>query len=456
MRLELNWGELARAAGGRLSVGNPDGPVDSISTDTRRLKAGEAFWALKGERFDAHEMLAAKAAQASGWIVETGRAPQGPRPAHLVEVPNTLKALQALAAHHRRRFEIPIVGITGSNGKTTTKDMLRRICERVGPTCSSPGNWNNQIGVPLSVLELTAGHRYGVFELADSHPGDIDEVARVAQPTIGVITNIGADHMEFYGSMEANFRAKSELIERLPEDGKAVINIDDPWLAGLEPRLGPRAVSFGLSARARVSFEEPEAIIVDRHRLGVALKSFGTLSRYNAAAAAAAAWAMGIDMEAIRTGLEEHRPSAMRLERLAHPSGCEIVLDAYNANPDSMRAAVSAFCAEFAASRRVLVLGDMKELGAGSPRYHAELGGWLTGLPLAALFLAGPEMKPAADAVAAKKPAFATRYAESPEGWLESLRGECRPGAALFLKASRAMRFESVVSALGSAHAASS
>src|SRR5262249_33781507 len=153
-------------------------------------------------------------------------------------------------------FEIPIAGITGSNGKTTTKEMLKSICARVGPACSTPGNWNNQLGVPLSVLELLPVHRYGVFELADSHPGDIDAVAKIARPTVGIITNLGADHLEFYGSMEANFKTKAELIENLPEDGKAVINTDDPWLAGLEPRLGARAVTFGMSPQARVSFAD--------------------------------------------------------------------------------------------------------------------------------------------------------------------------------------------------------
>jgi UDP-N-acetylmuramoyl-tripeptide--D-alanyl-D-alanine ligase len=449
MNLDTNWGVLARAAGGSLTLGAPEDPVDSLSTDTRSLRPDQAFWALKGPRYDAHALLDGEPARkALGWVVEQGSPlpkDKNAKPAHIVEVANTLKALQAFAAHHRRRFEIPIVGITGSNGKTTTKEMLKCICARLGPTCASPGNWNNQVGVPLSVLELTAAHRYGVFELADSHPGDIAEVARVAQPTLAVLTNLGADHLEFYGSMEENFKTKSELIEALPADGMAVINIDDQWLAGLAPRLGARAVTFGMNPSARVSFADKDQLIVDRHKIHVNLHSFGALSRYNAAAAAAAALALGIGAEAIRAGLEDYRPANMRLEILSHPSGARIVLDAYNANPASMRAAIEGFCEEYPSSQKTLVLGDMKELGAGSHDFHRDLGRWLAGLPLKAVYLAGPEMEAAYEAVKAGKPAFTVKYAESTEGLRESVRPELAPDRVLFLKASRAMRFETLL-----------
>ncbi|MDD5629906.1 MAG: UDP-N-acetylmuramoyl-tripeptide--D-alanyl-D-alanine ligase, partial [Elusimicrobia bacterium] len=324
MKLEMTWSELARAAGGKLLRGDPVLGVGPISTDTRTLQAGEVFWALQGPRVDAHDLLTKElAAKASGWVMALGRLPPTTAaPEHVVVVPDTLKALQALAAHHRRRFDIPVAGITGSNGKTTTKEMLLCICGRVGPTCASPGNRNNQIGVPLSVLELTGEHRYGIFELADSKPGDIAEVARIAHPTLAVITNLGPDHLEFYGTMEKNFQTKAELIEALGEEGKAVINIDDPWLAGLEPRLGSRAVTFGMDPRARVSLAGDDELIIDRHRVRVALRAFGSMSRYNAAAAAAAAWALGIPVDAIRRGLEEYRPGQWRMEPLRHASGC--------------------------------------------------------------------------------------------------------------------------------------
>jgi UDP-N-acetylmuramoyl-tripeptide--D-alanyl-D-alanine ligase len=356
--------------------------------------------------------------------------------------------LQALAAHHRRRFDIPVVGITGSNGKTTTKEMLHCICRRVGSTCASPGNHNNHIGVPLSVLELTAEHRYGIFELADSKPGDIAEVARIAHPTLAVITNLGPDHLEFYGTMEKNFQTKAELIEALPEEGKAVINIDDPWLAGLEPRLGSRAVTFGTEARARVSLAGDDELIIDRHRVKVALRAFGRLARYDAAAAAAAAWALGIPADAIRQGLEDYRPAQWRMQPMRHVSGCSVIFDAYNANPASMKAAIEAFCGEFSEQDKVLVLGDMKELGSGSEQFHRELGEWLATLPLKSVYLAGPEILPTFQALSGAKPGFRVRHGAAPDAWLAELKGDCAKGRALLFKASRAMRFEDITKAL--------
>ncbi len=450
MNLKMSWEELAKAAQGRLSFGRAEDPVESISIDSRTLKPSQAFWALKGARYDGHDFLGTEAARkASGWVVETGRAAKAvTKPEHLVEVRDTGKALLALAAEHRRKFEIPVVGVTGSNGKTTTKEMLRSICEKAAPTCTSPGNWNNQVGTPLSVLELGPEHRYGIFELADSKPGDILDIARVAQPTVAVITNIGPDHMEFYANLEQNFRTKAEILEFLPEDGKAVLNADDPWLESLEARLGERAVTFGLGERARVRFSGPEEMLIDRVKIAVKLRIFGDLSRYNACAAAAAAWALGIKPDVIRQGLESFKPSDMRLERLRHPSGCDIVLDAYNANPASMRASITAFCNEFAGRPKVLVLGDMKELGAGSAQFHRELGQWLASLPLKSVYLVGPEMERAGEALKTAAP-FPIHYGKDAPELKKALKPEFKAGQILLFKASRAMRLEALLEGEG-------
>ncbi|MDD5657374.1 MAG: UDP-N-acetylmuramoyl-tripeptide--D-alanyl-D-alanine ligase [Elusimicrobia bacterium] len=450
MNLNMTWEELARAAGGKLLRGDPARSVASVSTDTRSLRPGDVFWALQGPRFDAHDLLGADLARkASGWVMNLGRLPPSTAaPEHVVVVPDTLKSLQALAARHRRRFDVPVVGITGSNGKTTTKEMLAAICRHAGPTCASPGNWNNHVGVPLSLLELQGEHRYGIFELADSKPGDVAEVARIAHPTVAVITNIGPDHLEFFGTLERNFQTKAEIIENLPEDGKAVLNLDDPWLAGLEPRLGHRAVTFGRDARARVALAADDELIVDRRRLKVKLNTFGLHARYNAAAAAAAAWALGIPLDTIRLGLEDYRPARWRMEPMRHASGCDVIFDAYNANPASMRAGIEAFCGQFAPRPRVLVLGDMKELGPESVRFHGELGRWLSTLPLRAVYLAGTEIQPAFAQLQAARTPFAFRYAPTPAGWLGELRAELASGRAVFFKASRSMRFEELARTL--------
>jgi UDP-N-acetylmuramoyl-tripeptide--D-alanyl-D-alanine ligase len=450
MKLDLTWGELARAAGGRLTRGEGSDPIGAFSTDSRAIREGEAFWALVGERIDAHTLLNEDLARrASGWIVARGKlAAKAVKPAHLVVVPDTQKALQALAHHHRSRFDIPVVGVAGSNGKTTTKEMLASICALVGPTCASPGNWNNEIGVPLSLLELTAEHRYGIFELAACRRGEIAELTKVAAPTVGVLTNIGADHLESFGTIETTFQTNSELVEHLPEDGLAVINADDPWLSALEPRLGARAVTYGVGPRCRVRLDGDDGLIIDRHRVTVKLKSFGTYSRYNAAAAAAAALALGISPDAIRQGLEAHTPGRLRQEPFAHASGASFLLDAYNANPSSMRASVEAFVQEFKGRAKTLILGDMKELGPESPKFHRELGEWLSSLDLKAVYLAGPEMKPAADALRSSKPKFPVEYGEDPKAFASSLKGKLSPSDAVLFKASRAMKLEELAKAL--------
>lgn len=450
MKLDLTWGELARAAGGRLTKGDASAAVDSITTDTRALKPGQAFWALVGEKIDAHALLTEAFAKSStGWVVAEGKLADGaPRPAHVVEVPDTLKALQALAHFHRKRFDIPVAGIVGSNGKTTTKEMLKSICAQVGPVCATPGNWNNEIGVPLSVLELTAEHRYGIFELAACRKGEIEELARVAQPTVAVLTNIGPDHLESFGTIETTFQTNSEIVSVLAEDGAAVINADDPWLAALETRLGSRAVTYGMGTNCKVRIEGKDGLIVDRHRLKVKLKAFGEFNRYNAAGAAAAAWAMGLKPDVIRAGLEAHAPAMMRQEPLPHSSGASLVLDAYNANPASMKASIEAFMEEFKSKSKTLVLGDMKELGPGSAQFHRELGEWLATLDLKAAFLAGPEMKSAADALAAAKPRFPVEHATDAKAWSSKIKAGLSPKDAVLFKASRAMRLEELAKAI--------
>jgi UDP-N-acetylmuramoyl-tripeptide--D-alanyl-D-alanine ligase len=450
MKLNLTWGELARAAGGRLTHGDASAPIDCITTDTRSVKPGEAFWALVGERIDAHSLLTEAFARAStGWIVANGKLPENtPHPAHVVQVPDTLKALQALACFHRKRFEIPVAGIVGSNGKTTTKEMLKSICAQVGPVCATPGNFNNEIGVPLSVLELLPEHRYGIFELAACRKGEIEELAKVALPTVALMTNVGPDHLESFGTIENTFQTNSEIVGVLPEDGAAVINADDPWLAGLETRLGARAVTYGTGTNCKVRIDGKDHLIVDRHRLTVKLRAFGAFNRYNAAGAAAAAWAMGLAPDAIRAGLEAHAPAMMRQEPLPHASGAALVLDAYNANPASMRASIEAFCEEFKARAKTLVLGDMKELGPGSAVYHRELGAWLATLDLKAVYLDGPEMKAAAEALTAAKPRFPFEHALDSKSWTSKIKSTLTPGDAVLFKASRAMRLEELAKAL--------
>ncbi len=452
MNLDLSWGSLARAAGGRLLSGNAEDRVNTIGTDTRRLIPGSAFWALAGNRYDAHDFLDKALGGVAGWVVEAGKLKaSAPRPAHVVEVPNTLKALQALASWHRGRFSIPIAAVAGSNGKTSTKEILRSICAVRGPVCATEGNLNNQYGLPLSLLELGPLHRFGVFELGESHPGDLEELTRILQPTVGVLTNVGPAHLEFFGSLEGVYRCLCELIEASPASTRFAVNLDDPWLSRLEAELGPRAVGYGASPKAQLRLlpstgTDVELQIAGR-RLRAKLPSAGALHRLNAAAAAAAATAMGLGPEEIAQGLASYRPAPMRFEEREHASGARLVLDAYNANPGSMRAGIEAFLEAHPAGRRILVLGDMKELGAHSAHLHRELGEWIGGLKVEAVFLAGPEMRAAALALSAASSKL-VRFAERPQDWLGELAGLLDARSAAYFKASRAMAFEKLLKEL--------
>lgn len=453
MNLNLSWETLARASGGRLVRGSAADRVRVIGTDSRKLEPGSVFWALPGDRFDAHDFLDAKlAAAADGWVVQRGKAAKdGSLPPHLVEVPDTLKALQALAAHHRQRFEVPIAAVVGSNGKTSTKEMLRSICSQAGPTCATQGNLNNQYGLPLSILELDEPHRYAVFELGESHFGDVEELARICRPTVGVLTNVGPAHLEFLGNLEGVFRCLSEVVTASPDDAVFAVNLDDPWLAALETQLGGRAITYGRGERATVQLRDSPSgvveLVVQRHKVTAALHCPGRVHQLNAAAAAAGALGMGLGPEEIVKGLEAFRPAPMRFEPRRHSSGAWLLVDAYNANPGSMRAGIESFLDAYQNCRKILVLGEMKELGPESPRFHRELGEWIGGLPVEAVFLTGPGMKAAAEAAAGGVPRL-VRHADAPAGWAAELKSLLGPDAAAYFKASRAVALEKVLEAL--------
>lgn len=454
MRLDMTWGQAAQATRGELARGKTDAPFRGLSIDSRKVGPREAFWALKGERFDAHDFLNAElAGRCDGWVVRSSARLPESLPKRLLRVPDTRQALADLAAFHRGRFSIPVAGITGSNGKTTVKEMLRAVLSVRGEVCAGAGNLNNEIGVPLSVLELGAGHRWGVFEMGASRPGDIRYLCAVVRPTVGVLTNIQPAHIEFFGGIEGVFRTKSELIDGLPPGAPVVLNRDDAFLARHLPKLGPRAVTFGRGADADVRAEpgsSPDAVRL--HIRGKAVEARlpaglgGGIQRLNAAAAAAAACALGLAPEEIAEGLGRFQPAPLRFARRRHAGGAEFVVDAYNANPASMRAGIETFLESFPEGRRFVVLGDMKELGAEEARYHRELGGWLSGLPLAGAFLAGPLMAHAAEAL--KSASFKTKHAPEAALLIEDLRAALDSGAAVYFKASRAMRLEELAEKL--------
>jgi len=378
--------EIAALTGGAIH-GRCEGEVRGVSTDSRTVEPGQLFVPLRGERFDGHDFIDSVVEKGiTAVLAEEGflrRQPLSGRfsAATVISVPDTLAALGDLAAAHRRRFTLPVVAITGSNGKTTTKEMLAAILEQTGPGLKTEGNLNNLIGLPQMLFRLDGAARWGVLEMGMSEPGEIDRLAEIAAPQTGIVLNAFPAHLESMGSVEAVARAKGELLLRLPPGGSAIVNADDPLIARQPSGPGVRRVTFGLG-RADVSASEIGSLGLEGQcfllHLGgsscsVILKAYGRHAVYNALAAAAAAHALGLEPEIIRSGLERFLPCDKRF-RAEEVNGLVLIDDSYNANPASMEAALTTL-AELKGNRRAFVaLGDMLELGGDEAQLHRSLG----------------------------------------------------------------------------------
>jgi UDP-N-acetylmuramoyl-tripeptide--D-alanyl-D-alanine ligase len=421
-----------------------------VATDTRALAPGDLFVALKGERFDGHDFLEqARAAGAVGALVSDVQPSQLPQ----VIVPDTLAGLQDYASSWRGDFHVPFVAVTGSNGKTTVKQMLGAIFARRGPVLATVGNLNNHIGVPLTLLAMREEHKTAVIEMGANHPGEIARLAQIARPEIGVVNNAGDAHLEGFGSREGVARAKGELFEALGH-GIAVINADDDYaplwheLAG-----GADVLTFGLAEHANVRAvnphpEPPEAptrmefvLQTPEGLQGVTLPLPGLHNVRNALAAAACAVALGMDARDIAAGLMSVRPAPGRLSwRRAH-NGARLLDDTYNANPSSLRAGLELLAA--VQGRRWLVLGDMGELGRGTEQLHFAAGEEARSLGIERLYAMGPLAREAAKGFGTGAVHF-----EDVGALVAEVRERLAPDVALLVKGSRSSRMERVVAGL--------
>jgi UDP-N-acetylmuramoyl-tripeptide--D-alanyl-D-alanine ligase len=460
--LHLSAEEILKATRGLPIRGGHGWFCGGISTDTRTLTAGDLFIALAGENFDGHDCLA-KAVErgAAGLLIRADTAKKlamPPEELPVIAVQDTLIALGDIARDWRQRFPIPVVAITGSSGKTTTKEMVATITSRTRTTLKTEGNLNNQIGLPLTLLRLRKNHELAVVEMGTNSPGEISMLAAIAVPDVGLITNIGPAHLEGLGSLEAIREEKGSLFEVMAGQGMAIINHDDPAIGILAGRLQGKQVTFGLGPGATVTARKIEMagsegvrfeLVIDGIGVPVFLAAAGEHNVRNALAAAAAAWTLGFDHSEIAAGLAAFRPVSGRTEIRQLGNGVYLIIDTYNANPASVREALKTMQGLRGNGNAIVVLGDMLELGERSDQWHEEIGALLADMNIQDLFLKGSLTRNLADAAIRKGfPVKRIAFFEDPQQVVSSLRSRLKKGDWVLIKGSRKLKMEAVATSM--------
>lgn len=445
----LTLQQVAPLLNGTLHFG--DCQFERVSTDTRNLQAGDLFVALRGENFDAHDFLAEAARkQACALVVEqvdSGIAlPQ-------LQVADTTVALGQLGRANRDNFTGPVIAITGSGGKTTVKTMLASILGKCGAVYATRGNLNNHIGLPLSLLEISADTDYAVLELGASAAGEIAYLAALAKPHVGLVNNALRAHVAGFGSVEGVAKAKGEMFEGLADEGVAILNLDDPAVELWRNQIGARkCIGFSVKDHAdavlradKISESASGAVSFVLHTPAgeshIQLSQLGRHNVANAVAAAACAYALGISLDDIKAGLEVSRPVAGRMEVKSGIKGATIIDDSYNANPDSVRAALDALSKQ--PGEKTLVLGDMGELGPEAANLHRELGELAKDSGLDCLVTVGELTKNSHQAFGS-----AGRHFENYEDAVAFIETFIGANSVVLVKGSRSARMERVVAAL--------
>ena len=476
----LTLDEVGRATGGRVTLGPqahglPAGasamqaPIEGFSIDTRTLKEGDLFFAIVGPRVDGHDFVEEAVRQgASAVVVAKGGAQRWPGARAIVRVGDTTKALQDLGAHVRRRRPLKVVGITGSAGKTTAKEMTHAVLATRFRAHRSEGNLNNAWGLPLTLLRMGDACDASVLEMGMSYAGEIARLVAIADPDVGVILNVLPVHLEHFGSIEGIARAKGEMFAGLRQDAVAVYNADDARVARLGRAFRGKAIAYGLEARRLEVTATGVASLGLRgtrftlrrgtERAGVALRLAGRQHVYNALAAAAAGFACGLDAKSIARGLARVRPASMRGEVHRTPKGVVVIDESYNSNPAAMERALELLAETRPRGRRILAMGDMLELGPIAVRAHAGIGRLAARSGIDLMVAVGPLTRHAAQAaVAAGHGAGRSRRGrrrpavqpfDDSESAARFLLSEVRRGDLVLVKGSRGMKMERLVLAL--------
>ncbi len=451
MSMMMDLAAAAKAMNGTLMGDN--GTFSEVSTDSRKLTGGELFIALRGDNFDGHEFIAAaKARGAAAAVVDSNTLEKfEPIGLPLLVVANTRLALGTLAAHWRARFSLPLIAVTGSNGKTTTKEMIASILKVTfgDAVLVTQGNLNNDIGLPLTLLKLNAGNRAAIIEMGMNHPGEIAYLSSIARPTVALVTNAQRAHLAGMGSIEAIAAEKGSIYEDLSDAGVAVINADDFWYDLWRAQSsGKRVLSFSCERAADVGgryqvrgLENRLTISVQGEQIEVALALPGAHNARNALAAATAALAAGVPLADVREGLSAFRGIKGRLQRRDGLNGSIVLDDTYNANPDSVRAGIDVLAATV--GKKILVLGDMGEIGDMTGQFHDEVGGYAKSQGVDRLLALGDS-----SALAAHNFGAGGRHFKKIEDLIGSLIDELTPETTVLIKGSRFMRMERVSDAV--------
>ena len=458
MMAMFSWAQVLEATGGEALQAGADSFSDVV-TDTRKITAGALFLALKGDRFNGEDFAREAEAKGAAGIVVSRECPadklEGLRSA-IVRVPDTLAAYQQLAHAWRRRFALPVVAITGSNGKTTTKDLTAATLSPLGAVLKTKANFNNEVGLPLTLLGIRPEHRAAVVEIGMRGLHQIEAMAPIAEPTIGVVTNVGETHMELLGSIENIARAKAELVEAIPAGGTVILNADNPYVAAMAGRAkgGVRVLTFGIMHGADIRARDIVTRAMSSTRFTVdyagsthvfLMPMLGHHNVYNALAAIAASHALGVAPEAAAEGLRHFEATRMRFET-QDIGGWHVVNDAYNASPMSMQAAIKTL-SDVVKGRKIAVMGDMLELGSISEGAHRKVGQELALYKFDAVVTCGDMGRFIADGAEAGGVKAVYRCASHEEA-ADRLHAILQAGDTILFKGSRGMAMEKIIDLL--------
>ena len=445
MMKNLTLQAIAAICGGTISGTAAEEEITDVTTDSRTAAPGSLFAAIRGERVDGHDYVnSAFAKGALCALVE--RIPEGAEGC-VLRVTDTLTALQSIAGFYREQFAIPVLGVTGSVGKTTAKEMCAAVLSRKFNVHKTSGNYNNDLGVPLTLFGLREDHTAAVVELGVSHPGDMNRIAGIAKPTMALYTNIGDAHLEFLGSREGILKEKSRMNDYLPECGVVFCNGDDPLLLGMD--CFPKKVTFGLAAGNAVRAEHMRTledgttgfeIVTNTQRFSAVIPAFGEHMVYAALGAAAVGLELGMTAEEITAGIADYVPVGSRA-RLVQTGMLTVIDDCYNANPTSTAAALRSLSR--LEGRKVAILGDMLELGPESARLHRETGALAKGCGIELVLTTGNEARLIAEGADPS-----ARHFPSKKELIQALPELLRAGDRVLVKASHGAHFEEITEQL--------